>query len=300
MIFKNAIKFLEYQNIECLIDEPIKKHTSFKIGGKCKIMVFPKSIDQFCSVISYCKTNNIKYFYFGNGSNILASDFGFDGVLINCLKFKSIKLISENEIYCECGAKLGELCKFACENELSGLEFAYGIPGSVGGAIYMNAGAYDGEIKNVVDSVVQYDSHGKIVKSSRNDLKFSYRQSVFSENGGLIISAIFKLEKANKIDVKNKMENFLKRRKLKQPLNFPSAGSVFKKPPNFHASKLIDECGLKGLKIGGAMVSEKHCGFIVNVDNASCQDVLKLIEKIKTTVKSKKGVQLEQEIINLN
>ncbi len=278
----------------------MKKLTSFKIGGHCKIVAYPDNFNHITMLIKICRYYKISYFFLGNGSNILFGDEDFDGIAICSKNLNKIKKLTNNKIYCEAGVSLFKLCNFACLNSLSNLEPLYGIPGSLGGAILMNAGAYGGEIKDVVDAVAHLDENGNINILSLKDLQFSYRHSIYQGSNNFIIYAILNLKIASMQEIKNKMNDILKKREEKQPLNFPSAGSIFKKPKNDFAGKLIEECGLKGETIGNAKVSEKQRGFIVNLGYATACDVKKLIEKTQKTVKIKKNTNLKLEIRYIN
>lgn len=282
-------------------DESMANHTTFKIGGNAPLYIEVNKPSQLSQIVKLCKEENVEYFILGNGSNLLVSDKGVDYVVI-CLKgdFKNISLLDNNTLYCGAGASLASLCREAEKNGLSGLEFAWGIPGTVGGAAYMNAGAYGGEMKDVVYSVHHIDKDGNLGTIKYSDLNFSYRHSVYKENGYIIIGITVKLKLDNKNEIRNKMDDFMDRRKSKQPLEYPSAGSVFKRPEGNYAGTLIEQCGLKGKTIGGAQVSEKHAGFIINIGGATCNDVQQLIEHIQSTVKDKTGYILEREIIFLN
>lgn len=278
------------------ISEPLDKHTTFKIGGKCKAMVYINSAGSLLNVLSYLQRNNINFFVLGRGSNVIASDEGYDGVVLLMGKdFSEIKLINETDIYCTAGASLKDLCLFALENSLKGLEFAYGIPGTCGGALFMNAGAYGGEIKDVIKSSHYIDEQGiNIIEKDKMDL--SYRHSIFSEHRSFIISdMIFHLDRGDKAEIKAEMDTLMKRRRDKQPLEYPSAGSTFKRPKGSYASLLIEQCGLKGMSVGGAKVSEKHSGFVINTGNATCRDVLELSERVIKIVNEKTGYKLELE-----
>ena len=297
---ENIKKILTENQIIYTENEPMKDHTTFKIGGNAKLFITVSDIDELKLVIKACKENVVSYLVLGKGSNLLVSDEGIDGAVINFDgEFKNIE-VEENEIFCGCSVALSKLCTVALENSLSKLEFAYGIPGTVGGAVFMNAGAYGGEMKDVIKSVTYLSADGNILNLNADKLDLSYRHSIFKENGGIILFATFKLEKSNKTDIKSKMDDFINRRKTKQPLEYPSAGSVFKRPQGNFAGTLIEQCGLKGFSIGGAQVSEKHAGFIINKNNATASDVLKLIEYIQTTVKKKTGYTLEREIIYID
>ncbi len=281
-------------------NEPLCKHTTFKIGGPAKYFCTVTSEASLILLISVLKAENIRFFILGNGSNILADDNGFDGAIITLSgDFCKSELIDSDTIRCYSGVKLSSLCKLALENSLAGLEFAFGIPGTVGGAVYMNAGAYGGEMKNVVASVRYLDTDGNIKELDNDRLDFRYRHSIFSDSEKIILSADIKLCKAEKDDISAKMNDFMERRKSKQPLEYPSAGSVFKRPEGYFAGALIEQAGLKGYKVGGAQVSEKHSGFIINYNNATCDDVKKLVKHIQDTVMEKDGVMLECEIKTL-
>lgn len=293
----NLSKLLDQNKIEYKLNEPMKKHTTFKIGGNADFFVSPKNDKECLQVIKICNEHNIPYFIIGKGSNLLINDEGIRGVVICISKEMSdIKLISDDTIYCKSGASLISVCNFALENSLSGLEFAYGIPGNVGGAVYMNAGAYGGEIKDVILNCEYIDQNGEIKSITTDKMNLSYRHSVFSDKSLCIMSATFKLIKGNKQEIKAKMNDFMFRRKDKQPLEFPSAGSTFKRPEGSYASLLIDECGLKGYRVGGAEVSKKHAGFVINKSSATCSDVLKLIDDVRKIVLEKTGYLLEPEI----
>ncbi len=279
--------------------EPLCKHTSFKIGGNAEMFVMVSNVDQLKAVLAACKENDIPLFVLGKGSNLLISDCGMKGVVLTLEgDFKDIS-IEENKITVGAGVNLAKLCTFALSHSLSGLEFAYGIPGSVGGAAYMNAGAYDGEMKDVVTSVTHITRDGEVVTLPAEQLNLSYRHSVYKTNDNIILFVTVKLIDKNADDIKAKMDDFMNRRKTKQPLEYPSAGSVFKRPQGNFAGTLIEKCGLKGKTIGGAQVSEKHAGFIINVGDATCDDVLNLIKFVQDTVKNETGYFLEREIIHI-
>ena len=228
---------------------------------------------------------------------MLISSKGYDGAIIHIGdNLNKIEMIAEDKIYCEAGATLVVLCKTALKNQLAGIEFAYGIPGTIGGSIFMNAGAYGGEIKDILYSCTFLDENGKIKTKSVSELELSYRHSIFSDTKMCILSAIFKFTQDSNADIKARMSKHMDSRKSKQPLEFPSAGSTFKRPVGNYASALIDQCGLKGLKVGGATVSEKHCGFVINVGNATSDDVIELVQKVIETVFEKTGYKLEREI----
>lgn len=290
--------FFDKNQIRYKLNVEMKDYTSFKIGGPAKVMVFPSLEEHIQKAMAYCNQNNIHYFILGKGSNLLVSDKGYDGVIICtcCEGLQNIEKIDEETIRCQAGVNLSVLCKYALDHGLSGLEFAYGIPGSVGGAAYMNAGAYGGEMKNVVFRCYHISKSGENGYFESSDLEFSYRHSVYSNLNYCITHVYIKLKKADKHAIQEKMKDLIGRRKEKQPLEYPSGGSTFKRPDGAYASALIEECGLKGMSFGDAQVSEKHSGFVINIGNATCKDVLDLVEYIKEKVAKKTGYQLECEI----
>ncbi len=297
MSFYNEIITL-CENIGCeyLTDAVLKNYTSFKIGGKADLMVFPDTEDKISSIIRLLNELSAPKLIIGKGSNMLISDSGFRGVVINTCKFDKIELIDETTIYCQSGASLSRLCRFALENSLSGLEFAFGIPGTAGGAAYMNAGAYGGEMVDVLVSCEHLLHDGTKEVFNADELGLSYRHSIYSDSDLFILSLTVKLEKGNHEDIKAKMDELMFRRKDKQPIEYPSAGSTFKRPEGYFAAALIDECNLKGCTVGGAQVSEKHSGFIINKGNATCEDVLALMKHCQETVMKIKGVHIEPEV----
>lgn len=273
----------------------LSDYTSFKVGGLCKLMCFPDSEEKLIKLINHVRKEKIPFFVIGKGSNLLADDSGYDGIIINTCLFDAIT-VSDNIIKCSAGASLMKVCRAALENSLSGLEFAFGIPGSVGGAVFMNAGAYGGEMKNVISQVRYLSGDGNVRHYKPDELDFGYRHSVFSHSDDIIISAELTLTVSSYDKIKAEMDDLLTRRKEKQPLEFPSAGSTFKRPEGYYAGALIEECGLKGKRIGGAQVSEKHAGFIINRDNATAADIKNLIEFCRETVLKEKNVYLETEV----
>lgn len=284
-------------NIKYMTDEPMRNHTSFKIGGAASVVVEPKNEEQIISIVKKCNECSIRYIAVGNGSNLLVSDDGIDACIILLGKeFGDIVLLDETTIYAKAGAPLIKVCRFALENELTGLEFAYGIPGSCGGGAFMNAGAYGGEMKDVLYKCEHIDKNGNQGFLENEDLNLSYRHSAYYENECIITGLYLKLEKGDKKQIKSKMDDLIGRRKEKQPLEYPSAGSTFKRPEGYFAGALIEECGLKGLTVGGAQISQKHSGFVINTGNATCSDVLELCKKVSNTVYEQKGVKLEMEI----
>ena len=272
-------------------------HTTFKIGGCADIMISACDEAQLKAAVSACKECLVPYMILGNGSNLLVSDDGIEGAVITLDGvFKDIT-VDGDIITAGAGAKLSRLCTVALENGLTGLEFAYGIPGTVGGAMYMNAGAYGGEMKDVSLSVTALSPDGEMITRPSDELGLGYRTSVFKTNGDIILYSKYKLSKGNREDIKARMDDVMNRRKSKQPLEYPSAGSVFKRPEGAFAGTLIEQCGLKGKTVGGAQVSEKHAGFIINIGGATCENVMELVALVQQTVKDQTGYYLEREII---
>ena len=290
----------EILGCEARKDEPLSRHTTFKIGGNADTYVKVTSASKLSTILKECKESDVDYLIIGNGSNLLASDDGYRGVIIRLGgEFRKIALVDEDTIYCGAGASLAALCKFAQSSGLSGLEFAWGIPGTVGGAVFMNAGAYGGEMKDVVYSVNHITPDGETGRTEKEDLAFGYRTSVYRSNKAIITGVTLKLKKDNPDDIRARMDDYLSRRSSKQPLEFPSAGSVFKRPEGAYAGALIEQCGLKGHSHGGAQVSEKHAGFIINRNNATAHDVKSLIREVQTKVFDETGYNLECELIIL-
>ena len=277
-------------------NESMKKHTSFKIGGNADFMVFPENVDEIKNIIALCNKNNTPYLIMGNGSNMLVSDEGIEGVVIKISTQMSKVKITGEKVYAEAGILLSTLSKNVLEESLSGLEFASGIPGTLGGAIVMNAGAYDGEMKDVIEKIGFVDKYGTVHEISRDEARLGYRTSIFSDSDDIILYCVLNLKKGNKAEILDKMNDLNSRRKEKQPLHLPSAGSTFKRPEGYFAGKLIEDCGLKGYSVGGAAVSEKHSGFVVNINNATATDVKNLILDVQKKVYEKFGVKLEREV----
>lgn len=288
-----------FNKLNCIVryDEPLKNHTTFKIGGNCIALVEPREISDIIEAVKICRENNIKFFVIGNGSNLLVPDEGYNGVIIK-LKSEFSKIEVEGDyLIVNSGAKLSEVYTVAYENSLTGFEFASGIPGTIGGAIYMNAGAYGGEMKDIVESVEVLDlDNFKLRELKNEELEFSYRKSIIQRKNYIVTTIKLKLQKGNKEEINAVYEDLRERRNSKQPLNFGSAGSTFKRPEGHFASKLIEDAGLKGYHINDAWVSEKHSGFIVNKGNASFKEVMELIEYVQKVVFEKFGVKLETEV----
>ncbi len=288
---------LKSEYCEILVNSPMSRQTSFKVGGNADIIAFPKNTDALIDIIRKAKNEKIPFFVMGNGSNLLVKDCGIEGLVIKTTSMDTAIATDGNTIKCSAGTPLSKLCVTAYDNSLHGLEFAYGIPGTVGGAVYMNAGAYGGEMKDVLVSVTHIDKDGNTVTKSADELNLGYRKSFYSENPeNIILSAEFCLTPGDKADIKAVMDDLMGRRKDKQPLEFPSAGSTFKRPEGHFAGALIEQCNLKGYTIGGAQVSEKHAGFIINRYQGTATDVLDLIDYVKNTVKKETGITLEPEV----
>ncbi|GKU84539.1 UDP-N-acetylmuramate dehydrogenase [Niallia sp. NCCP-28] len=290
---KNFVEFLSEENVK--VNEPLNKYTYTKIGGKADFLLFPTSFQQLQQAYQYALQENLPITILGNGSNVLIKDGGIRGVVFNLTKLTDISL-NQNKINAQCGAAIIDTSQFALKHRLTGLEFACGIPGSVGGAIYMNAGAYGGEVADVLESAKVLTKTGEIMLLSKDELELGYRTSNVPKNGYIVLEAIFSLKEGQYEEIKAKMDELTFLRESKQPLEYPSCGSVFKRPPNHFAGKLIQDSGLQGTKIGGAQVSTKHAGFIVNVENATATDYLSLIQHVQKIVKDKYDVDLETEV----
>lgn len=284
-----------YSKDEVKINALMKEHINFEVGGPADILLIPSKVEQIIESIKICKENNIPYFVMGNGSNLLVKDGGIRGVVIKLTGLTNLE-VNEEEIKADCGVMLKELSDKALENSLTGLEFACGIPGSVGGAVFMNAGAYNGEIKNVIKEAEVITSSGEIITLSKDELELGYRTSKVMKDNSIVINATFKLEKGNKEEIKETIDDLTQKREEKQPLEYPSAGSTFKRPEGYFAGKLIQDSGLKGYSIGGAAVSSKHSGFVINKGNATAKDILDLIAYIQEKVKKQFGVELHTEV----
>lgn len=279
-----------------LKDEPLKNHTYFKIGGPAAIFAEPEDTEDLKTVLSLVKKYEADCFIMGNGTNLLVSDCGYEGVIVKIGEKFSYFHRENNSVTVGAGVLLSVLAKHLAREGLAGFEFASGIPGYLGGAVYMNAGAYDGEMKQVVKSVKCMDSDGYIHVFSNEEMEFSYRHSKVSDSDYIVLEAELEFTPGDKDEIFAVIRDLNERRISKQPLHLPSAGSTFKRPENGYASKLIEDAGLKGLIHKGAMVSDKHCGFIVNIDNASCEDVLELMRIVVSTVNDKFGIRLEPEV----
>lgn len=286
-------EFIKEENME--LNAPMKNYTSFKVGGNVDLLVKPENYEEVNKIIRLCKENNIVYYILGNGSNLLVKDGGLRGVAIKLSKLNKIDIKGE-ELTVQSGAAIGDASIASRDASLTGLEFACGIPGTVGGAIAMNAGAYNGEISDIIDTVLVIDNNGDIIRLNKEQLQLGYRSSIILKCNYIVLEATFKLQKGDYDKISGRIEDLMRRRREKQPLEYPSAGSTFKRPEGHFAAKLIEDSGLKGVQMGGAQVSEKHSGFIINKDKATAEDILNLIHFVQKTVKSKFDVDLDTEV----
>lgn len=278
------------------LQEPMSKHTTFRIGGPADFYLCPHSTKEVQQTVQICKEENLPYFILGNGSNLLVSDKGYRGVIIQLWKNFSDISVKDCCITAKAGALLSKVAAEALEEGLTGMEFASGIPGTIGGAVFMNAGAYGGEMKDIIKEVKVLDDQGEVRVLSNEEMKLGYRTSIVKEKGYTVLSAVLQLEKGDVSVIRETMEDLKNRRTSKQPLDMPSAGSTFKRPEGYFAGKLIMDSGLRGFSMGGAQVSEKHCGFVVNKGGATAEDVTALIREVQRRVKEKFGVELETEV----
>ena len=278
-------------------NEPLAAHCTFKIGGPARLFVQPTDRAQLCRAVALCKAQGVRYYLLGNGSNILFADEGYNGAVLDVSSMQDAVEVHGTQLTAGAGVRLSALCKTALEHGLTGLEFAYGIPGTVGGAVYMNAGAYGSELKDVLESVTFLDSDLQLRTLPAADLAMGYRTSIFEQNPDwCILSATVVLHRGDGAAVLARMQELLGKRREKQPLEWPSAGSTFKRPQGAFAGKLIEDCGLRGFTVGGAQISEKHCGFVINRGGATCADVIALTEQVRQIVEARTGFVLEREI----
>ena len=285
--------------ISCEFDHILAPNTSMKIGGPCDIFLKVGSESQLAAAVGFCRGGGIPFFILGKGSNLLVSSAGFRGCVIALSSASPMITVDGYCITAWAGAALHSVCLAALEHSLTGLEFAYGIPGSVGGALFMNAGAYGGEMRDIVTSCRYLNENGSICEMSAEEMQLSYRSSVFSHNGGVITSVTMKLSHGERDAIRSRMDELMQRRRDKQPLEYPSCGSTFKRPEGYYAAALIEECGLKGFTVGGAQVSEKHSGFVINRSGATFEDVMAVVEEVRRRVLEQKGIRLECEMLIL-
>lgn len=284
---------------DILTEEPMSRHTTFRIGGEAACFIRISSEEQLRKLIPYFENVGVEYFVLGKGSNLLVGDKGYPGVILQISDACQQIEAEENRLQVQAGAALSKVALFAMERGLEGLEFAAGIPGTVGGGVVMNAGAYGGEMKQVVESVRVLSSEGEILTLDNDTMEFGYRTSIIRNRNFTVLSVTFWLREGNREEIRARIEDFQKRRMEKQPLNYPSAGSTFKRPEGYFAGKLIMDAGLRGFQIGDARVSDKHCGFVVNVGKATARDVTDVIEEVQERVRERFGVSLEREVIYL-
>lgn len=282
-----------------LVGEELKNHTTFRVGGPAKSFVMVNTVNELSTIIKLLKAHNEPYFVIGNGSNLLVSDEGYEGVVIR-LEGEFLKLEADGDfITAGAGVMLSKVCVFAKDNELAGMEFAYGIPGTVGGAMVMNAGAYGGEMKDIVEKVTLLTKDSGIVTLSKSEMKFGYRDSILKHEPLIVLETVFGLNEGNKEEIFSNMQDYMERRRSKQPIELPSAGSTFKRPEGNFAGKLIMEAGLSGRRVGGACVSPKHCGFVVNDKGGTASDIDRLMKTVTDAVYKNSGIVLEPEVIKI-
>ena len=282
-----------------LFHEPMSRHTTFRVGGEAECMAVVETKEELSQLISYLGRIEQDYFVLGNGSNLLVGDKGYRGIIVKLGPRLSAVGVEKNHIAAGAGALLSKVAFAARDAGLSGLEFAAGIPGSIGGAIVMNVGAYGGEMKQVVQMVRVIDKEGEILTLDNDTMEFGYRTSIIRDRPFIVLGVVLTLTPGNKEEISARMEELMKQRKSKQPLEYPSAGSTFKRPEGYYAGKLIMDAGLRGYRIGGAQVSEKHCGFVINRGGASAADIREVIEEVQERVKDRFHVRLEREVIFL-
>lgn len=293
-IYDKVVDIVGEENVHT--DEPMSRHTTFRIGGSADYFVKPGNADEVAAVIAVCREYNIPYFILGNGSNLLVSDDGYRGMIINIMDNMDSVTVDGRIITAQAGAMLVRVSVMARDNALTGLEFASGIPGTIGGAVYMNAGAYCGEMKNVVKTVRAIDEYGRIYELDSEKMDFSYRHSIVEERKLIVLEVTLELEHGSREAIDDRMKELAEARRSKQPLEYPSAGSTFKRPEGYFAGKLIMDAGLRGYSVGGAQVAEKHCGFVINKGGATASDVVELIRDVQHDVDDKFGVTLEPEV----
>ena len=297
LFYDKLINVLEENRI--YTKEPMKKHTTFRVGGEADYFVLPKTTEEVKGIVALCREMDMPYYILGNGSNLLVGDKGYRGVIIQIYKEMNEITVEGNRIKVQAGALLSKIGSAALNAELTGFEFAAGIPGTMGGAVVMNAGAYGGEMKDVLEDVTVLTLEGEILVLKNEELELGYRTSIVRKKGYIVLGATIALEEGNKESIKARMDELRVQRTTKQPLEYPSAGSTFKRPEGYFAGKLIQDAGLRGFQVGGAQVSDKHCGFVINKENATAADVVELMNQVSEIVKEKFGVELEPEVKRL-
>lgn len=298
LVFYNRIMDIIDKN-RIYTNEPMKNHTTFRVGGSADFFVVPKTKEEVKNIVALCQEMDMPYYVLGNGSNLLVGDKGYRGVIIQIYKEMNTIQVEENRMKVQAGALLSKIGSAALEAGLTGFEFAAGIPGTMGGAVSMNAGAYGGEMKDVLYDVTVLTPAGEIITLQKEELELGYRTSIVARKSYIVLEATIVLEKGDKEAIKARMDELRGLRTAKQPLEYPSAGSTFKRPEGYFAGKLIQDSGLRGFQVGGAQVSEKHCGFVINKENATAADILELMRQVSAIVKEKFGVELEAEVKRL-
>lgn len=296
-VYERLVAELDEKRV--FLSEPMKKHTTFRIGGPADYFVTPKSGEEVERAVTICKEEKVPYYIVGNGSNLLVSDAGYRGAVIQIFKEMSGVQVREDSIQAQAGASLAKIAAAALDAGLTGFEFAAGIPGTLGGACVMNAGAYGGEMKDVLVNVTVLDDSGEVRRIEKENLELGYRTSVIAKKGYIVLGAEIQLQEGNPEEIRGLMNELKEKRVSKQPLEYPSAGSTFKRPEGYFAGKLIQDTGLRGFRVGDAMVSEKHCGFVINIGEASAAEVDLLMRQVSEQVQAKFGVTLEPEVKRL-
>ena len=297
ILYNELLKIMSEEQVKT--EEPMKNHTTFRVGGPAEFFVMPRSAEEVKKVINLCRRESFPYYIIGNGSNLLVSDQGYRGVVLQIYKEMSYIEVEENVVVAQAGALLSAIANKALENGLTGFEFAAGIPGTLGGACVMNAGAYGGEMKDVLEEVTVLTEEGEVLTIPKENLELGYRTSIIARKGYTVLEARIQLRGGEKEAIKSLMEELKDKRVSKQPLEYPSAGSTFKRPEGYFAGKLIQDAGLRGFSVGGAQVSEKHCGFVINRENATAADVAELMRQVSARVEEEFGVKLEPEVKRL-
>lgn len=295
--YNQLIQVIDKERV--LTEEPMKRHTTFRVGGNADYFVMPKNAEELQAIVALCRQIQMPYYVLGNGSNLLVSDKGYRGVIVQIYKEMNDIRVDGDCIKAQAGALLSKIGNVALEAGLSGFEFAAGIPGTVGGAVVMNAGAYGGEMKDVLLSATVLTQDGEVLKLTNEQLKLGYRTSVIAKENYIVLEAEYQLQQGDKETIRARMNELKEWRTTKQPLEYPSAGSTFKRPEGYFAGKLIQEAGLRGFRVGGAQVSEKHCGFVINKDNATAADIVALMDRVSEEVMQEFGVTLEPEVKRL-
>lgn len=295
--YNKLVKIIDETRV--LVDEPMNRHTTFRVGGCADFFVMPRSVEEIQDVLSLCVQENMPYYILGNGSNLLVSDKGYRGLILQIFKEMNQIEVRSATVKAQAGALLSKIGAAAYEAGLTGFEFASGIPGAAGGAVVMNAGAYGGEMKDILESVTVITPEGELLTLSNEELELGYRTSIVARKGYIVVEAIFRLQNGDKKEIRARMDELKQQRTSKQPLEYPSAGSTFKRPEGYFAGKLIQDAGLRGFQVGGAQVSEKHCGFVINKHEATAADIAELIRQVSDKVKAQFGVELEPEVKRL-